>query len=66
MKKSESQGLYIDSLRIKYPFRIYQDGYYATLCGVQPLNDGQCLPIYRFPGGSKVVDPQAINKIIDW
>jgi len=48
-----------------YPFRIKMD-YEAVLCGVQPLNCGQSLPIYRFPGGPKVVDPKEIKKIIEW
>ena len=65
-KKAEPQGAYIDRLRTKYPFRIFHDGYEATLHGVQLLNSGQDLPLYRFPGGVKIVDPAAINKIIAW
>ena len=59
-KKAESQGAYIDRLRVKYPFRICRTSepqYEAVLCGIQPLLDGQEEPIYRFPGGSCVEDP---------
>jgi hypothetical protein len=59
-KKAESQGPYIDQLRVKYPFRIRRAAepeYEAVLCGVQPLLEGQEIPVYRFPGGSCVEDP---------
>lgn len=66
-KKAESQGAYIDRLRTKYPFRIHTDGYDAYLVGVQPL---QCqdIPIYRFPGGVKIVDVTDIKKVnvVEW
>lgn len=65
-KKAASQGAYIDRLRTKFPFRIIADGYEAVLTGVQPLNEGQPLPVYRFPGGVKVVDPATIVNIIEW
>ena len=65
-KLAESQGAYIDRLRTKYPFRIKCHGYEATLYGVQPLVDGQDMPIYRFPGGTRVVDPADIKDIIEW
>ena len=65
-KKAASQGAYLDRLRTKFPFRIIADGYEAVLTGVQPLNEGQPLPVYRFPGGVKVVDPATIVNIIEW
>ena len=35
-----------------YPFKIIgNDGYKATLCGMQRLNDGDFEAIYRYPGG---------------
>jgi len=65
-KKAASQGAYIDRLRTKFPFRIIVDGYEAVLTGVQPLVDGQVMPIYRFPRGTRVVDPADIKDIIEW
>ena len=38
-----------------WPIEIKRDGYTAHLIGLQPTNDGNPLPIYRFPGGDKVV-----------
>ena len=36
-----------------YPFRIKgNDGYTATLYGMQPLNGGDYMAIYRYPGGA--------------
>ena len=69
-KKAQSQGHYIDRLRVKYPFRICrktEPEYEAVLCGVQPLLEGQEVPIYRFPGGTCCQDPfeQGIM-IIEW
>jgi predicted Rossmann fold nucleotide-binding protein DprA/Smf involved in DNA uptake len=43
------------SERYGWPLTIERDGYTAKLQGIQPTNDGNPLPIYRFPGGSKVV-----------
>ena len=69
-KKAESQGAYIDRLRVKYPFRICRKAepeYEAVLRGVQPLADGQEIPIYRFPGGSCCEDPFGNGiKILEW
>lgn len=67
-KKAASQGAYIDRLRTMYPFRIKKMDHEAVLCGIQPLNCGQSLPIYRFPGGPKVVDPKEIKnkEIVEW
>jgi hypothetical protein len=65
-KRAASQGAYIDRLRSQFPFRIAAHGYEAVLTGVQPLNEGQPLPIYRFPGGEKVVCPSDIRTIIEW
>ena len=65
-KKAASQGAYIDRLRTKFPFRIIADGYEAVLTGVQPLVDGQDMPLYRFPGGVRVVCPSDIKEIVEW
>lgn len=69
-KKAESQGPYIDRLRVKYPFRICRESepeYQAVLCGVHPLLEGQEIPIYRFPGGDCCQDPyEAGITIIEW
>ena len=69
-KKASSQGPYIDRLRIKYPFRICRQSepeYEAVLVGVQPLLDGQEIPIYRFPGGECCEDPSGAGiKILEW
>ena len=43
------------SERYGWPLIIERDGYTAVLHGIQPTNDGNPLPIYRFPGGYKVV-----------
>lgn len=69
-KKAESQGAYIDRLRVKYPFRICRTSepeYTAVLVGVQPLLEGQEIPLYRFPGGVCCEDPHAPGiTIIEW
>jgi len=69
-KKAESQGPYIDRLRTKYPFRICRKSepdYQAVLCGVQPLLEGQEVPLYRFPGGVCCQDPNEPGiVIIEW
>lgn len=65
-KKAESQGAYIDRLRTVYPFHIFSRGCDAYLCGVQPLIDGQQVPLYRFPGGVNVVDDVELNSVIEW
>lgn len=69
-KKAASQGPYIDRLRTLYPFRICrvsEPEYQAVLCGVQPLLEGQQMPIYRFPGGECCEDPFSKGiKIIEW
>lgn len=52
-KNACSKGAYIDRLRVKYPFRICREAepeYAAVLVGVQPLLEGQEIPIYRFNG----------------
>lgn len=68
--KAESQGAYIDRLRTKYPFRICRKSepqYPAVLCGVQPLLEGQEIPIYRFPGGDCCEDPFGKGiEILEW
>lgn len=69
-KKAESQGAYIDRLRVKYPFRIRRKSepeYEAVLCGVQPLLEGQEVPIYRFAGGDCCQDPFEDGiEIVEW
>lgn len=49
---------YIDTLSEKYgwPKKIKARGFIAYLCDIQPLNEGNPLPIYRFPGGRSLVD----------
>lgn len=69
-KSAGGHGNYIDKLREKYPFRICRKSeptYEAVLCGIQPLLDGEEEPVYRFPGGTCVVDPfsQGIE-ILEW
>lgn len=35
-----------------YPHKIVGNGgYEATLSGIQPLSGGDCMAIYRYPGG---------------
>lgn len=69
-KKAPSQGAYIDRLRTKYPFRICRKSepqYEGVLSGVQPLMEGQQIPIYRFPGGTCCEDPFGRGiKILEW
>lgn len=69
-KKAESQGAYIDRLRVKYPFRICRKSepeYTAVLCGIQPLLEGQEIPLYRFPGGVCCEDPFSNGiQILEW
>ena len=54
----------IDFLRSKgYPKRIKgNDGYNATLIGMQPLIDGEFMAIYRYPGGDCCHDLEEIKK----
>ena len=69
-KKAESKGKYIDKLREKYPFRICrvsEPDCEAVLKGIQMLNDGDEIPIYRFPGGECCENPFGNGiKIIEW
>ena len=69
-KNAGSKGAYIDRLRVKYPFRICREAepeYKAVLVGVQPLLEGQEIPIYRFSGGDCCEDPFAEGiKILEW
>lgn len=69
-KKADSQGAYIDRLRVKYPFRICrktEKEFSAVLVGVQPLLEGQEIPLYRFPGGVCCEDPFSNGiEIIEW
>lgn len=69
-KNAGSKGPYIDRLRVKYPFRICrvsEPEYEAVLVSVQPLLEGQEIPIYRFPGGDCCEDPFGRGiKIIEW
>ena len=70
MKKAESQGAYIDRLRTKFPFKICRESepeYTGVLVGVQHLNDGQDVPLYRFPGGVCIENPESNGiKILEW
>lgn len=46
-----------------YPFKIIgNDGYPATLVGIQRLNDGDFEAVYRYPGGDCCHDLQEIQK----
>ena len=69
-KDAGSKGPYIDRLRVKYPFRIRRASepeYEAILCGVQPLLEGQEMPVYRFPGGPCCVDLDGNGiEILEW
>lgn len=69
-KKAESQGAYIDRLRVKYPFRIRrktEPEYTAVLCGIQPLLECQEVPLYRFPSGVCCEDPFNNGiQILEW
>lgn len=69
-KNAGSKGPYIDRLRVKYPFRICRTSepeYQGVLCAVQPLGEGQEMPIYRFPGGTCCEDPFGPGiEILEW
>ena len=69
-KNAGSQGAYIDRLRVKYPFKIRRTAepeYEGVLVGVQPLLDGQDIPIYSFPGGDCCEDPSLSGiEILEW
>ena len=69
-KNAGSKGAYIDKLREKYPFRICrisEPEFEAVLKGIQPLSDGEEIPIYRFPGGACCENPfEAGIRIIEW
>ena len=69
-KDAGTKGAYIDRLRVKYPFRICRTSepeYEAVLVGIQPLLEGQDIPVYRFPGGDCCEDPFGNGiTIIEW
>lgn len=69
-KDAGSKGAYINRLRVKYPFRICRTSepqYHAVLVGIQPLPEGQEMPIYRFPGGACCIDLDDNGiKILEW
>lgn len=45
-----------------YPFKIRgNDGYVATLVDIQPLNNGEYMGIYRYPGGDVCHDLEEIK-----
>lgn len=49
-----------------YPLRIKgNDGYSATLVGVQPLLDGDYEALYRYPGGDCVHSLEEIKAYFD-
>jgi hypothetical protein len=57
---------YVEILSEEYgwPLKIKSCGYIAYLCDIQPLNAGEKpLPIYRFPGGDKVVSESELNPV---
>lgn len=46
-----------------YPYKIRgNDGYPATLYNMQPLNDGDYMAIYRYPGGECCHDLEEIKR----
>ena len=53
-----------------YPLRIVgNDGYKATLVGVQPLDVGNFMAIYRYPGGDCCHGLEEIIKcftVLEW
>lgn len=57
----------VDKLRNEgYPSKIIgNDGYPATLVGVQPLNDGDYMAVYRYQGGDCVHDLREIEKYFE-
>ena len=54
----------VEKLRSEgYPLRIKgNDGYPATLVGIQPLIDGDYEAVYRYPGGDCVHDLREIKQ----
>lgn len=45
-----------------YPYKIIgNDGYPATLVDCQPLNDGDYIAVYRYPGGDACHDLESIR-----
>ena len=61
----------IEKLRADgYPLKIIGNGgYKATLIDIQPLNDGDYMAIYRYPGGDCCHDLEEIKKyfeVIEW
>ena len=60
--------LEVEKLRAEgYPLIIIgNDGYPAILYGIQPLNDGEYMAIYRYPGGQCCHDLNEIKRGILW
>lgn len=59
MKEYAEPKSFVDTISEQYgwPKKIKARGYIAYLCDIQPLNRGEKpLPIYRFPGGTSLVD----------
>lgn len=49
-----------------YPLRIKgNDGFEATLVGLQPLFDGEYMAIYRYPGGDCCHDLEEIKRCFE-
>lgn len=46
---------FMERLLEKYPKYVARGEYIGTLIDVQPLFDGEEVPIYRFPGGDSLV-----------
>lgn len=57
----------IEKLRAEgYPLKIIgNDGRKATLIDIQPLNDGDYMAIYRYPGGDCCHDLEEIKKYFE-
>lgn len=57
----------IEKLRADgYPLKIIgNDGYKATLVDIQPLNDGDYMAVYRYPGGDCCHDLEEIRKYFE-
>ena len=61
----------VEKLRAEgYPLKIIGNGGYpATLYGIQPLNDGEYMAIYRYQGGQCCHDLNEIKKyfkVVEW
>lgn len=46
----------------RWPAAIHARGYDAYLSGVQPLGDGEVIPVYRWPGGESVAEERELKQ----